>query len=141
MGTARKFCLFVAMTVAFAGTVAKAQQSQAGPPRGQRPDNMPGMDMGNNSQDADQTREAAKSANDAMADHDMKMSAHMFMTDLRPHNAADEQRAAQTVEVLQQIDREIPRLQSCARGWFPHLYARFAAAALPLHQLRLRLRS
>ena len=35
-----------------------------------------------------------------MADHDMRMSAHMVMTDLRPRNAADEQRAAQFVETL-----------------------------------------
>ena len=39
------------------------------------------------------TPDAAKAANDAMSDHDMDMGAHMFMTDLRPANAADEKRA------------------------------------------------
>ena len=103
METVRKFCFLAAVAVAFAGAAAKGQQpSPAGPPQGQRHDNMPGMDMGNAPQDDDQTRDAAKSANDAMADHDMKMSAHMFMTDLRPYNPADAQRAAQTVEILSQ---------------------------------------
>lgn len=64
---------------------------------------MPGMDMGG---DPDQARAAGKSANDAMADHDMRMSPHMFMTDLRPHNAGDDQRAAQIVNTLREsIDK------------------------------------
>ena len=50
--------------------------------------------------DPEQARAACKTANDSMADHDMKMSAHIFMTDLRPHNSADSQRATEIVETL-----------------------------------------
>jgi hypothetical protein len=59
---------------------------------------MPGMDMSKtgNAQDS----EAAKGANMAMSGHDMDMSAHMFMTDLRPANAGDEKRAAEIVAEL-----------------------------------------
>src|SRR5271167_1810593 len=68
-----------------------AQQSQ-NPPSSPAPahDSMPGMDMSQH--DSDKNPDAAKAANDAMSDHDMDMdmSAHMYMTALRPANPADE---------------------------------------------------
>lgn len=104
MKTLRDFRLILAVAVVLAGPMAHAQQSPGtSAQQNQRRDSIPGMDMGamgDMGGDPDQARAAGKSANDAMADHDMKMSPHMFMTDLRPHNAADDQRAAQIVEVL-----------------------------------------
>ncbi len=52
--------------------------------------------------DSDKNPDAAKAANDAMSDHDMdeSMSAHMYMTTLRPANPADEKRAE---EILAQL--------------------------------------
>jgi hypothetical protein len=64
------------------------------------PNDMPGMDMSDSHRGAGNDVQAAESANDAMSGHDMHMNAHMFMTDLRPHNAADDRRAAQIVETL-----------------------------------------
>ena len=61
-------------------------------------DSMPGMDMGQ--RDSDKNPDAAKAANDAMSDHDMDMSAHMYMTALRPANVTDEKRAAEIVAQL-----------------------------------------
>jgi hypothetical protein len=78
----------------FAAPTSKAQQTS---PQNSGRDSMPGMDMGD---DPEQARAAGKTANDSMSDHDMKMSPHMFMTDLRPHNPADEKRAAQLVDTL-----------------------------------------
>jgi hypothetical protein len=100
MGIMGKFGTPVALAAILTGTVVRAQEQKSSPGSAQTQDNMPGMDMDNMRQNADQSREAAKSANDVMADHDMKMSAHMFMTDLRPHHADDDQRAAQIVETL-----------------------------------------
>ena len=59
--------------------------------------NMPGMDMSKTQPGADQTE---KSAHMAMSMHTMRMNAHMFMTDLRPSNAADQARAEQIVTAL-----------------------------------------
>ncbi|MGC1965044.1 MAG: hypothetical protein WA673_01210 [Candidatus Acidiferrales bacterium] len=75
-----------------------AQQSQA--PAAQSHDSMAGMDMSGMQHDSDKSPEAAKAANDGMSDHDMDMGAHMFMTDLRPTNAADEKRAAEVLVEL-----------------------------------------
>ena len=78
-----------------------AQQSQNTPSSpAQAHDSMPGMDMGQH--DSDKNPDAAKAANDAMSDHDMdmSMSAHMYMTTLRPANPADEKRAE---EILAQL--------------------------------------
>jgi hypothetical protein len=97
MGIMGKFGTTIALAATLTGMVVRAQQQKSS---AQAQDNMPGMDMDNMRPDADQSREAAKSANDVMADHDMKMSAHMFMTDLRPHQSADDQRAAQIVDTL-----------------------------------------
>jgi len=77
-----------------------AQQSQ-NPPSSPAPahDSMAGMDMSQH--DTDKNPDAAKVANDAMSDHDMdEMSAHMYMTALRPTNPADERRAE---EILAQL--------------------------------------
>jgi hypothetical protein len=78
-----------------------AQQSQNTPSSPtQSHDSMPGMDRGQH--DSDKNPDAAKAANDAMSDHDMdmSMSAHMYMTTLRPANPADERRAE---EILAQL--------------------------------------
>ena len=100
---------------------------------------MPGMDMGDARGDAEQTREAAKSVNDSMTDHDMHMGAHMFMTDLRPPNSADAQRAAANRGNSSQINSKYQRLQNGACGRIPDLHAQFAPAAIPLHELRVRI--
>ena len=70
-----------------------AQQSREPPPSapGHAHDSMAGMDMSQH--DSDKTPDASKAANDAMSDRDMDMSAHMYMTALRPANPADEKRA------------------------------------------------
>jgi hypothetical protein len=68
---------------AFAGAQEQAPQQK------KESGGMARMDMGD-----------ARAANDAMSDHDMAMSAHMFMTDLRPENAADDKRAAEIVSEL-----------------------------------------
>ena len=78
-----------------------AQQSQnPAPSPAQAHDSMPGMDMSQH--DSDMNPDAAKAAHDAMSDHDMdsSMSAHMYMTTLRPANPADERRAD---EILAQL--------------------------------------
>lgn len=75
-----------------------AQQAQQ--PAAQNHDGMAGMDMGGAQHDSDKNPDAAKAANDGMSDQDMDMGAHMFMTDLRPANAADEKRAAEIVAEL-----------------------------------------
>jgi hypothetical protein len=77
---------------------ALAQQSQQ--PAAQNHDGMAGMDMGGAQHGSDNSPDAAKAANDGMSDHDMDMGAHMFMTDLRPANAADEKRATEIVAEL-----------------------------------------
>ncbi|HWF37346.1 MAG TPA: hypothetical protein VG322_02430 [Candidatus Acidoferrales bacterium] len=97
MQTAKKKQILLGLFVLLALPAARAQQGTPTMPDRPGRDAMPGMDMGD---DPDQARAAGKTANDSMADHDMKMSPHMFMTDLRPRNAADDQRAAQIVDEL-----------------------------------------
>ena len=64
-------------------------------------DRMAGMDMsGGTAHGGTASPDAAKAANDDMSDHDMEMGAHMYLTDLRPANAADEKRAAEIVTEL-----------------------------------------
>ena len=92
--------LFVAAVMPAGTNLSGEQQNDAqrqASGTGQEHGGMPGMDMG---QDQRTSLEAGRSANEAMDEHDMRMSAHMVMTDLRPRNAADEQRAAQIVETL-----------------------------------------
>jgi hypothetical protein len=74
----------------------QSPSSQSSPARAH--DSMPGMDMGQH--DTDKNSDAAKAANDAMSDHDMDMSAHMYMTALRPSNPADEKRAEEILARL-----------------------------------------
>ncbi len=90
------FFLFFVLgaTAFFAPPRAGAQQAQ-NPSKPPSTDSMAGMDMGDMRHGA-----AAQSADDAMSGHHMDMGAHMFMTELRPENAADEKRAAELVETL-----------------------------------------
>jgi hypothetical protein len=99
----RMKAIAVIVSVFFAGLALGAQQSHSGA-TGQPPaqNSMPGMDMG--TAEADGNSEAAKTANDAMAGHDMDddmgMNAHMHMTTQRAPNPADEKRAAEIVAQL-----------------------------------------
>jgi hypothetical protein len=77
----------------------QTQPAQSAAPKNQS--SMPGMDMDDMQHDAAKEPGAAKSANDAMSGHDMEMNGHMYMTELRPQNAADEKRAAELVATLQ----------------------------------------
>jgi hypothetical protein len=80
---------------------ATAQQSQNSQPlQSSRQDSMAGMDMGDMNHDSAANPDAAKSAHEAMSGHDMAMSGHMFMTELRPENPNDEQRATQILATL-----------------------------------------
>jgi hypothetical protein len=90
------FFLFFVLgaTALFVPPGAGAQQTQ-NPSKLPSTDSMAGMDMGDMRHGA-----AAKSADDAMSGHHMDMGAHMFMTELRPENAADDKRAAELVETL-----------------------------------------
>jgi len=86
---------------------SRAQQSQGAPPPAQQQqqqnhDSMPGMDMGDTPSPADKNSDAAQSANDSMSGEHMDMGAHMFMTDLRPENSADDARAAALVVTVRQ---------------------------------------
>jgi hypothetical protein len=67
-------------------------------------DDMAGMDMGSGSGSGSGSpngADAAKAANDGMDGHDMaEMAGHMYMTDLRPANAADQKRAAEIIAEL-----------------------------------------
>ena len=80
------------LVFAFFVATAVGAQNQNHSQKKQDPDPMAGMDMGNAQQGAGPE---ARAANEAMSGHDMNMGAHMFMTDLRPANAADEKRAAE----------------------------------------------
>jgi hypothetical protein len=88
--------------------LAAAQQTQSpttsAPPTGTQGshDDMAGMDMGGTRSNgsAASNGDVAKAANDDMSGHDMAMSAHMYMTELRAPNAADEKRAAEIVAEL-----------------------------------------
>ncbi len=93
--------ILLAAATSFCVPSLPAQQSQNPPSSpAQAHDSMPGMDMSQH--DSDKSPDAAKAAHDAMSDHDMdeSMSAHMYMTTLRPANPADEKRAE---EILAQL--------------------------------------
>jgi hypothetical protein len=96
----KKFVIFLlaaAACVLVPSLPAQQSQNDLSSPA-QSHDSMPGMDMGQH--ESDKNPEAAKAANDAMSDHDMDMSAHMYMTTLRPANSVDERRAE---EILAQL--------------------------------------
>ena len=84
---------------------ALSQQSQdskktpPSPAQSRSGDSMAGMDMDDMQHDGAKGA-AAQSANDSMSGHHMDMGAHMFMTDLRAENPADDKRATQIVETL-----------------------------------------
>lgn len=82
------------------GFASASPQNAQTAPAAQDP--MPGMDMGD-MQGMQQNTDAAKAATQGMSDPDMSgpnMALHMYMTDLRPANPADEQRAAQILAEL-----------------------------------------
>jgi hypothetical protein len=96
-----KFAVALAAAASLLTLPALPQQSQnSQQPPGQIHDGMVGMDMRGMQHGSDQNSDAAKAANDAMSDHDMDMGAHMYMTDLRPPNAADQERAAGVLAAL-----------------------------------------
>jgi hypothetical protein len=90
--------IFMATALLIATAAGAQEQSQKSHDQG----GMAGMDMGDAQKQA--ASPEARAANDAMSgnmsDHDMDMSAHMFMTDLRPANAVDEKRAAEILTEL-----------------------------------------
>lgn len=90
-------------TVLIAGAllIATAARAQEQSQKNRDQNGITGMDMGDAQK---QASPEARAANDAMSgsmsDHDMDMGAHMFMTDLRPANAADQKRAAEILAEL-----------------------------------------
>lgn len=73
-------------------------QSQGQQSQPQQPDSdMKGMDMGD-AHDAEQSPQAARTANEDMSGMHMHMGAHMKMTASRPEAPGDEARAAKIVE-------------------------------------------
>ncbi len=90
--------VLIAGALLIATTAGAQEQSQ----KSHDQDGMAGMDMGDAQKQA--ASPEARAANDAMSgemsDHDMNMGAHMFMTDLRPANAADQKRAAEILAEL-----------------------------------------
>jgi len=90
--------VLIAGALLFATAAGAQEQAQ----KSHDQNGMAGMDMGDGQKQA--ASPEARAANDAMSgnmsDHDMDMSAHMFMTYLRPANAADQKRAA---EILTQL--------------------------------------
>jgi hypothetical protein len=88
---------------AIAVSPAGAQQTQTPAARqGAHDGSMDGMEMGGarSNGSAASNGDVAKAANDDMSGHDMAMSAHMYMTELRAANPADEKRAAEIVADL-----------------------------------------
>jgi len=92
----KRFVLMLFAAALLTGARAGAQQEKSKPPS---QDSMSGMDMSN--MQHDDASPGAPSAHDAMAGHHMDMGAHMYMTELRPENTADDNRAAALVETLQ----------------------------------------
>jgi hypothetical protein len=95
--------LFVAARVHARDSRATSRlQSQSAPPKSSSGmSNMPGMNMPETP--TNPASPAARAANADMSDMDTDMHmnmAHMFMTTLRPPNAADQARAAQIVDAL-----------------------------------------
>ena len=90
--------VFMATALFLATAVGAQEQSGTNRDQGE----MSGMDMGDGQKQA--TSPEARAANDAMSghmsDHDMDMGAHMYMTDLRPANPADQKRAAEILAEL-----------------------------------------
>jgi len=112
--TAMKTSL-IAVALLVASAAGAQEQSQKSHDQG----GMAGMEMG----------PEARAANDAMSgemsDHDMGMGAHMFMTDLRPANAADQKKAAEIlVELRPAIEKYRDYKVALAEGFkifFPNV--------------------
>ena len=84
----------------FFGAQARAQQPAGSQNPPQKQNDMSGMDMSNMHHESAQDLAAAQSADEAMSGQHMDMGAHMFMTDLRLANPADEKRAEEIVATL-----------------------------------------
>jgi hypothetical protein len=93
-----KFAVALLAAVSLLALPAFAQQTQQASPPNQN--GMAGTDMSGGQHGAENSPDAAKAANDEMSDHDMDMGAHMFMTDLRPANAADQKRGDEILAAL-----------------------------------------
>lgn len=85
-------CAFALLCVPPAG----AQQKPASAPNS----GASGMNMEDLHRDTENYPEAARTAMEAMSMHDMDANPHMFMTALRPRNAADDQRATEILGLL-----------------------------------------
>ncbi|MGB0034171.1 MAG: hypothetical protein WBP79_01700 [Candidatus Acidiferrales bacterium] len=97
------FAIFAFLAVPQLGAQQPADAKKSQP---QNQNSMGGMDMDDMHHDGGAGPETAHSANDAMSGHHMDMGAHMFMTDLRPENPADDKRAAELVVTLRKsIDK------------------------------------
>ncbi|MGH9774435.1 MAG: hypothetical protein ACRD50_05745 [Candidatus Acidiferrales bacterium] len=100
MKTMQKAFLFsIAALLILVGTRASGQQGQSQSQQ-QKPTDMSGMDMGTMHHDTASDPEAARGAHEAMGDMHMDMGPHMKMTDLRPANPVDQERAGKMVETL-----------------------------------------
>ncbi|MFZ0736230.1 MAG: hypothetical protein WA002_06580 [Candidatus Acidiferrales bacterium] len=77
----------------------RAQQDQSQSPAPPA-SGMKGMNMSEMQRDTAASPQAAQAANEDMSDMRMDMGPHMRMTNLRPENATDEQRAAQVLAEL-----------------------------------------
>jgi hypothetical protein len=86
---------------------ARQGQSSDQPQETSQPDSdMNGMDMGEMHHDAKEAPLAARSANDSMSGMHMDRNPHMYMTELRPANPDDQQRASEILDtLLQSIDK------------------------------------
>ncbi len=103
MSARRMLVAFFAIAVVFLSLRLPAQQPDQGQSQSQGQDGMSGMDMskmGHMHHDAAENPDAARSANDSMSHERLEMSAHMFMTALRPANTDDDKRAEQILATL-----------------------------------------
>jgi hypothetical protein len=89
--------LFIGAALLVAAVAGAQEQSQKSHDQG----GMAGMEMGDAQKgNSPEARAANAAMSGEMSEHDMNMGAHMFMTDLRPANAADEKRAAEILTEL-----------------------------------------
>jgi len=99
----RSAIFFSAVMLALAVGARSASAQEAEPPSTEHSHgDMAGMDAGGAHHGTGESSDAAQSANDAMSHDHMDMGPHMYMTDLRPENEADEKRAAELVVALRE---------------------------------------
>ncbi|HUO34846.1 MAG TPA: hypothetical protein VMU43_07625 [Candidatus Acidoferrum sp.] len=96
MRTHTRFELLV-VAVILAGVPMSARAQQSNPPAASKAGSMAGMNMGDEDSASTAT---ANTANGSMSNPHMDMGPHMYMTLLRPPNAADEAKAAKIVAML-----------------------------------------